>query len=101
MARSLTQKRAGNSKLKTVPRSPRKAISKAAISSSKKTLRLNPKKPIASQQTQFLHRPMLDRSKKLGTFITLDSYGEGEAIRMLLYHQKILYDMVIVSPEQV
>ena len=44
---------------------------------------------------------MLDRSKKLGTFITLDSYGEGEAIRMLLYHQKILYDMVIVSPEQV
>ena len=45
--------------------------------------------------------PKIDRSKKLGTFIYMGLYGRGEAVRMLLYHAKILYDMIIVTSEQI
>ena len=45
--------------------------------------------------------PKIDRTKKLGTFIYMGFYGRGEAVRMLLYHAKILYDMVVVTRDQI
>lgn len=101
------KKVAGNSRPKVVEKSPLKIAKKLVKKKppGKKTLRLIQKlkneakrmgRPVGSKTTK-----KIDRTKSLGTFIYLGLYGKGEAIRMLLYHAKILYDMVVVTLDQV
>ena len=82
-----------------------KKLIKKIKSKPKKTLRLTPKKSTlqkkkpVSKPVMKSSTPKIDRSKKLGTFIYMGFYGRGEAVRMLLYHAKIMYDMVVVTRE--
>ena len=106
-----SSKIAGKKKVKP-SRSPSKKAIKKLIrkikSNPKKTLRLTPKgkstqkkKPVRLARPVMKSVPKIDKTKKLGTFIYVGYYGRGEAVRMLLYHAKIIYDMVVVTREQI
>ena len=112
MVLSVSKKGAGKKKAKSGAKPIKKTakkIVKKVKSKKKKTLRLIPKKsaikkmkkPVRLAKPVAKSAPKIDRTKKLGTFIYMGLYGRGEAVRMLLYHAKILYDMVIVTREQI
>ena len=45
-------------------------------------------------------RRKVDKTVKLGTFIYLDNYGQGEAIRMMLWLSKRNYTNIVVGHDQ-
>ena len=111
-AQKNTKSKSAAKKNSKTSKSPQKKVIKKTnqrpTSASKKTLRLNPNSKKSPQKVvkKLLKSikkpaPKIDRNKTLGTFIYLGYYGRGEAVKMLCYHAKIIYDMVIVNPNQI
>jgi hypothetical protein len=92
-------KKINSSTKKTLRLSP-----KFARSTAKKTLRLHPASPTPKKTTRSNRVPYsrrkVDKTVKLGTFIYLDNYGQGEAIRMMLWLSKRNYTNIVVDNEQ-